>query len=175
MSSRHLPQKCTSLEFDTFLLSRPNPVPRLDLGCGEDCLISFLALRVFIIIVGSGYWILECAKLWRVSCHIAQRHRSKKLTHHMMALLQNCEFVGKRTMRHFQHLSLTLRRSRFGTPAPQFVSSLLFRPGLPDNMGASQLVSLHIPLTSAAYLVVIAVAAALRDFHFRMMNLTLCA
>jgi|SRR6267142_3707312 len=110
-----------------------------------------------------------------VARELSYRQRSKKLTHYMMALLQNCEFVGERILRHVRHISLTLHRSRFGAPAPQFVPSSLFRPELQDNMGAGQLVSLCIPFTSTACLTLIGVAVVLRDFHFRTKNLILCA
>jgi hypothetical protein len=51
---------------------------------------------MFISGIGSGYWILECAKLWRV-CARPYLRRLNKLTF-MLAFFQNCEFVGKRDL-----------------------------------------------------------------------------
>ena len=40
MSSRRLPQKCTSLELNIILPKYPDIGPRLDLGCGKKLLVK---------------------------------------------------------------------------------------------------------------------------------------
>ena len=81
-SSRRLPQKCTSLEPNIILPKYPDLGPRLDLGCGKKPLVkpSLPQPVKFISGIGSGYWILECAKLWRV-CPRPYRRRSNKPTY----------------------------------------------------------------------------------------------
>ena len=81
-SSRRLPQKCTSLEPNIILPKYPDLGPRLDLGCGKKLFVkpSLPQPVKFISGIGSGYWILECAKLWRV-CPRPYRRRSNKPTY----------------------------------------------------------------------------------------------
>lgn len=67
MSLTFRPQKCKSLPTSlsqTFTHRRL----RLDLGCGESTLATHFFFCPLPYPAGSGYWILECAKQWRVSC-----------------------------------------------------------------------------------------------------------
>ena len=59
------PQKCTSLFQRLNMSSRRR---RLDIGCGKHTLTTHFSLWPLPYSAGSAYWILECAKQWRVSC-----------------------------------------------------------------------------------------------------------
>ena len=72
---------------------------------------------MFISGIGSGYWILECAKIWRVSFRPYLVTQIGLLTF-MPATFQNCEFVGEQVLHYIQHASPTFYRPRFGAPPP---------------------------------------------------------
>ncbi len=61
------PQRCTSLPTSLFQPCAHGG-RRLDLGCGEHTLTTHFFFWLLPYPTGSGYWILECAKQWRVSC-----------------------------------------------------------------------------------------------------------
>lgn len=117
MSSRHLPQKCTSLDPNIF--SPPNSSSRLDLGCGESLLSLILCLNQPYLLP-NRFWLLDTRVRKVVARECPYRQRSNPLTYTMCWCLFRTASLSVSTSSITSNTCLLhcMHRPRFGTPAP---------------------------------------------------------